>query len=687
MREVKMPSMTPALNQHTLTLALKFSIVTIAVIALYSQDLMMIFQGALTDESTFHILAIPFLFSYFLFRKRKMIIASVQPSENNKRGFQKYFSVLAGISLFSVVVLLYWYGSYSFTPLEYHMATLPFMAAGLILILFGTQTLKQLAFPLAFLIFLTPPPTEILYSVGSFLANISAVVSNSLANVFGLHAALSASNVGPVITIVRPDGTSLPFNVSVACSGIYSIIGFLIFAVFIAYITPGKLLNKIVILILGIPLIMGLNIIRITTMLGIAFNWGEDLALNVFHTFGATVLMFIGTLVLLAVTEKLFKKPAAPAPCPTCNPASKNPLTPFCTNCGKIFKFAKIKLTKGDITKIVSVLAVTVILLSIQAPVFALTQGPAQVLSQTPSGLQVATSNSTLPAIPGYTLQYSYRDTAFEKESGNDAALVYCYSPTDGFGSSIWVALQIGASQTSQHHWETCLINFPISIGEQVIVKQLDLRSIQLNDNPPMPARYFAFQYLDTNQIQVVLYWYETAIFETNSTAQTKSVMMSLIMYPTSTNDVQSCETQELPIAQAIDNYWQPIKTWTSITLALSQNGLALSSAASAIFFLIVAYQLFLSRQEKLALLTMYQKLPAQDQLLIKAVDNREVQNSTHAITSEYQKLSSAPAPEPLVLEKLEAAEKAGLIKKMLTGKNDKPYFVWKNAVHFTGTR
>ena len=555
--------MVLALNQYRIATALKFSVIAIAVLVLYFQDLNMVFTGALTDESTYQILAIPFLFGYLLYRKRKMISASLQPNENNKLGFQRYFSTLVGTSLCAVAILTYWYGSYTFTPLEYHMVTLPFLAAGLILILFSTQTLKQLFFPVAFLIFLTPPPAQILYSTGSALADLSSSASNSLANVFGLHTTLSSSSTGPVITLITSSHVTLPFNVDVACSGIYSIIGFLIFALFIAYITPGKLLNKFMIIVMGIPLILSLNIIRITTILGIANSFGENLALIFFHDIGATVLMFVGTLLLLGVSEKVFKKPKPLPPCPTCTPTLKNPIEPFCADCGKLFKSFKVKLNKVDIAKIAGIAIIVIMLLSIQVPVFALTQGPSQVLTQTASGLQVNTSNSLLPNIPGYTLTYGYRDTQFEQTSGDEAALVYDYDPPNGPTSTVWVAVQIAASVSSEHQWETCLINFPLSQGDQASVKQLDLRDIQIQDNPPITARYFAFQYVNNNQTQVVLYWYETATFDTNNTAQSKSVMISLIMYPSTNENITAYENQELPVAQAINNYWQPLQTWT----------------------------------------------------------------------------------------------------------------------------
>jgi exosortase len=669
-------------GQHRLALATKFLVVIIAVGAFYIQDLSLVFKGALTDESTFHILAIPFLFAYLIYRKRKMINASLEPPQTSTGGFQKYFSTLAGIALSAVAILTYWYGSYTFTPIEFHMLTLPFLASGLILILFNPQTLKQLLFPIAFLIFLTPPPSEILFGFGSALANLSASASNTLANVFGLHSTLSASNVGPIITLLKPDQTTLSFNVSVACSGIYSIIGFVIFALFIAYITRGRILNKIAILVMGIPLIMVLNIIRITSVLVIGYNFGEDLALQGFHLVGATVLMFVGTLLLLAITEKAFKKPKPTPPCPACSPTQTNPTETFCTNCGKLFQSPKTKLTRVDLAKIVSIAIVTILLLSIQAPVFALTQGPAQVLTQTPQGTQIKTTNTILPNIPGYTLNYLYRDTQFEQTSGDDAALVYEYTaPNDT--SNMWATIQIAASTASEHRWETCLIIWPLSQGDTTTVNQLDLRDIQIQDNPPITARYFAFQYKNTNQTQVVLYWYQTATFNTNSTAQTKSVMISLIMYPHSPQNLSEAEAQLLPIAQAINSYWAPIQTWSTVALAISQNGLALSAAASALLIALIVYRLILTQQEKTQLLTLYKKLPVQTQTLLKAVQETQKQNNptTQGIADQLQQLTNQP-PEPTWLkEKLGELQNAGLIKQTLVSQNDNPALAWKNQI------
>jgi hypothetical protein len=178
---------------------------------------------------------------------------------------------------------------------------------------------------------------------------------------------------------------------------------------------------------------------------------------------------------------------------------------------------------------------------------------------------QATVSNFMLPEIPEYNVSYSYRDEAFQETSGNDAAVVYCYRPLNSTSKVVWVAVQIGNNSAGHHRWEESLINYPLRQGVQPHAVQLDLRDVQLQDNPPVSARYFAYQ--DTTsvkQTEVILYWYQTATFSINGASQTKSVMISLVVYANS-NDaqlIQEYESVELPIATAINNYLQPLKTW-----------------------------------------------------------------------------------------------------------------------------
>jgi exosortase/archaeosortase family protein len=676
-----------ALNYSMLAGATKLLVIVVVVVAFYFQDLNLVFSNSISDEATYHILAIPFLFGYLLYRKRRMVGATLkQGNQNIPSALVKNFDLIAGSLLCATAILAYWFGSYTFTPIEYHMLTMPVLTAGLVLILFNGQTLKQLAFPILFLFFLTPPPTEILYSIGSTLSDLSAQASNALANTLGMASTISTQYGSPIITLTRPDQTIMSFSVDVACSGVYSLIGFFIFAAFIAYITRGKLWNKLAILAMGIPLIIGLNIIRITTILGLGYNYGDALALEVFHSLGATVLMFVGTLILLVVTEKFVKKPKPPRLCSTCNPTTEGE---FCSRCGKIFRYPKIRLSKSDLAKIASIAIAIGILISIQAPVFALTEGPAEILVQTPSGNQPNTQNLPLPQISGYNLSYVYRDSNFEKLSGEDASLVYAYTSTNNPPKpTVWVSVELASTTGPLHRWETCLVNYPLSQGMQPSVTQIDLTDTQIQNNPPVTARFFAFQYHVTNQTQTVIYWYETATFTVNGSQQQKHVKMSLVAYPKSADEVPEYEAMLLPIAQTVNDHWQPIKTWTTIALTISQNGLTLSATTTGLLVAFIIYRIFLSQQEKASLLTLYNKLPTKNQLLNKAVQNAKKHGipTIQGIANELNNLTNATINLELLEEELLEAEKIVLIEKKVVNKFDEPAYSWRSLLPEQGS-
>ncbi|PVX27343.1 MAG: hypothetical protein CW716_02795 [Candidatus Bathyarchaeum sp.] len=301
---------------------------------------------------------------------------------------------------------------------------------------------------------------------------------------------------------------------------------------------------------------------------------------------------------------------------------------------------------------------------------------------QTPSGEQGNTD--ILPQIPGYALSFVYRDAAFQELSGQDASLVYAYRPVNGSGQTIWVAVELATSIIPLHRWETCLVNYPLSQGRQPQVIQLDLRDISIQDNPPLVARFFAFQYPATNQTQAVLYWYQTATFNVNETTQAMQVKMSIIAYPSSADKVPEAETQLMPVALAIKNYWEPIQTWTVVSLAISQNGIVMSAAALVLLVVVIGFFIFFDHQEKRRLSTLFSKLSKQDQLITKAVKNAQDQRitTTQNVIVEYQKLSTESATEQWISQKLDEQEKAGLLKRIMLNKGDDiPVFTWKAQV------
>jgi exosortase len=680
MKNLKLPS--NVFREDNSILILKIVTIVAAVLAVFHPDLTIVLNDALVSESMSHILILPFLFSYLLYRKRKMLRAVVPIERQGHPRQLRYLPTIAGIVLSTAAILFYWHGSYTFTPLQYHLLALPIFATGLTLVLFNPQTLRQLAFPLAFLIFLIPPPSEILYGLGSTLSIVSSQVSYALINSLGIPSTLTIEYGNPVIQITRPSGTSISFAVDIACSGIYSLIGFLIFAVFIAYIMRDKPWKKLTLFLIGFALIYILNIARIATILLIGYHYGEELALQLFHMLGGLTFIFVGTLLLLLFAEKIlrtqiFAKPSQK--CSACNPSSESNQN-FCLICSRILKPAQIRFQRADIIKVATIIVSVILLVSFQTPVFALTEGPAQIIVQTPSGEEGNTQ--LLPQIQGYTLAFVYRDRDFEEIARQDASLLYAYEPLDNTKELVWVTVEIGSATSKLHLWEVCLIDWPMWQGQPALATRLDLKDIQIQENPPIIARYFAFQWVETNETEVVLYWFETARFVTNGTTQQKRLKMSLITYPDTPRNITEAEDL-LPFATAITNHWQPIKTWTAISMLLSQNGAYLAAIITALLVPVTVLYALERRKQRKANAKAYKKLAKPNRQIIDAIleTKKNTAPTLEAVATTHKNRTGEPIEDEKLLQKLRELEKTDIIKGDITNIRDEPTMIWKTQM------
>jgi hypothetical protein len=257
--------------------------------------------------------------------------------------------------------------------------------------------------------------------------------------------------------------------------------------------------------------------------------------------------------------------------------------------------------------------------------------------------------------------------------------------PTNPTKQAIWVAIEISSIRSSLHRWESCLITWPLQEGLQPKVTQIELRDIQTSTDPPITARFFAFQRHKTNQTQAVLYWYETSTFTTNQTTQIKHVKMSLTAYPTNNQTITQTQEQLLPIAQEINNYWQPLKTWGVLALIISQNGLYISTGLTILLIMIFLYYLYENKKEKKTLIQVYQKFqnPEIKQLIqaIHQINQNKTNATTKTITNQYQKNTKTKTPQEKTIKNLTYLEKLNLIKKQIQNQNDQPKIQWKNLI------
>jgi hypothetical protein len=268
----------------------------------------------------------------------------------------------------------------------------------------------------------------------------------------------------------------------------------------------------------------------------------------------------------------------------------------------------------------------------------------------------------------------------FEQKAGQDASLIYMYTPIDNTRYAIFIGIEIASTRSPLHKWEMCYITSPQTHGYKLSVTQLDLRDIQILQNPPIIARYFAFQFIKYNNTQVVLYWYETSIFIINNTAQQKNVKISLIIYPKSSQEVPAIEEQLLPFAKEIVNYWQPMKTWSLMALILSQYGDKLTIIASSLLAIPIIFIVYEKRKEGNKNFLFYQKLSLVDRQIIDTIQLTEKTNTPTLgnIYLNYKKIINNNIEKKEMLNTLIEAEKTGLVSDQIINCQDEPMQVWK---------
>jgi len=326
----------------------------------------------------------------------------------------------------------------------------------------------------------------------------------------------------------------------------------------------------------------------------------------------------------------------------------------------------------------IAILVIAASLIYIQVPVFALTRGSAEIFIKKPTGEEGAMG--ILPDLEGYTQRFVYRDIAFENISGQEASLVYQYLPENQFTPIIWVGLEIGPTRGCLHPWEVCLITWPQTHGREVTVNQIDLRDIHLLDNPPLSARYFAFQRKGTDNTQVILYWYTRTNFKTEEGYQQKWSKISVIEYTRNPEDYKAVEDDILPVALAIANYWQPITTWSWVAITIAENGSTLITITTVFLIGIIIFTLYIVRNRRKGAKHAYKQISdLEERQILEAVKEIEKDQANESnIASKYKEISGKYIDIERLHKKLVEAEEAGLIERRITNKNDEPYISWK---------
>jgi exosortase/archaeosortase family protein len=182
--------------------------------------------------------------------------------------------------------------------------SLPIFVAGAVAIIFGCRVLWRQKLAIAFLFLAWPYPYEkYLLGVLNAFTNVTLLAMDKIA--VWTHLATPATSSDNALFSISHQGTSFSLSIVSACSGVNSVVGFLLVGSAFAAIVRGPIVRKVLWLTGGIVLLWLLNLGRITFIFFAGKEWGESIAINVFHPFVGLVLFCGGVIVMLLLIRPL----------------------------------------------------------------------------------------------------------------------------------------------------------------------------------------------------------------------------------------------------------------------------------------------------------------------------------------------------------------------------------------------
>jgi exosortase/archaeosortase family protein len=661
------------------------------VAVFYHQDFIIIGNEAIRSELTSYMLAIPFLLAYLIYRKRKVLSAAMNFTKQ-KGTLELDPDEIVGFALCLSSVLLYVYGSFSFFVLQWHMLSLPLFVSGCILLLFNGKVFRESLFSIFFLLLFIPLPLDILNKIGTEISFSTLMISYNILKVFISPINLDLTNA--LISVQNPAGEPISFMVDVPCGGFYSILGFVIFAIFAAYITYGSIRKKAALFSLGFLLIYSLNILRIIVTISISCFQNSTLGIDLFHLLGGPTLIFLGLIILLSIGQKFFNMNITSysdekLDCPY-HKISENSTENFCYSCGRLLKPLRSNL-KRDIAKFVTILILVSLILSSQLPVFVLAGSSLDIEIKKTTGEEI--TQQLLPPIEGYETQFIYEDKYFENRTGQDASLLFAYHPKEEGKSNIWVTVEVADAIIKLHSWEVCLLFWPEKIGKEA-ADVIELKDVQLLTSPPLIGRFIVFNPRNSELTIAALYWHEKAVFNVAPNWELKYIEINLLVYLDElvksgelkdVNDYSQIESKLLSMAKEISVYWKPVTTWSVFTPLFAQwvPALIFSVIPSSLFVkVILETQKKKKRAKSVRRIELSSRYVEKDKksLLIAEILRKHGKITGKELFELYTAASKESIDFDAFLEILKYAEKSGLIERDIKNVREQGLLVWKSA-------
>ncbi len=197
------------------------------------------------------------------------------------------------------------------------LLTLPIFVAGAVAVIFGSRVLWRQRLAVLFLFLAWPYPYQkVLLGVLNAFTSLTLLAMQKIA--VATHLAKPAGSLDNTLFVITHHGSTFALSVVSACSGVNGVVGFLLVGSAFAAIVRGPMARKVLWLVGGMVLLWVINLVRISFIFYAGRQWGENVAINVFHPFIGLVTFSLGVLAMILLIRPLgmhiaIGEPVAPA--------------------------------------------------------------------------------------------------------------------------------------------------------------------------------------------------------------------------------------------------------------------------------------------------------------------------------------------------------------------------------------
>ena len=231
-----------------------------------------------------HGILVPFVTLYLIWQKRSQlnkILPKRAPGSLILFGF--------GIALYLISSMLRFYFSSAISMLIVLIA--------LILYFYGTKTLRIIAFPIFFLIFMVPLPLYVIVNISFKMKLFAATIATHLLNILGLYAVRDGSVIKLHSTFVIVDDV---------CSGLRSLISLMALGSIFAYLLKGPMYKRVILFLMTIPIAIITNVCRVVFISTFSEIWGVHSTKGLVHDLTG-FLVFVLAFIMLYFIGRLLE--------------------------------------------------------------------------------------------------------------------------------------------------------------------------------------------------------------------------------------------------------------------------------------------------------------------------------------------------------------------------------------------